>query len=55
MRARPLAVDGRSPGDDAVVESSVIILADAIFLEEFAGEAEVDGAGCVEFFEVFGG
>ena len=43
------------PGDDAVVESSVIILADTIFFEEFAGEAEVDGAGCVEALEVFCG
>jgi hypothetical protein len=29
-------------------------LADAVFFEEFAGEAEVDGAGCVEVFEIFG-
>ena len=41
------------PGNDLVVEAAVVVLADAFFGKEFAGEAEVDGAGLIELFEVF--
>jgi hypothetical protein len=50
-----LAIGGLGPGDDPVVKSSVIVLADTIFFEEFAREAEVDSAGGVEALEVFCG
>jgi hypothetical protein len=47
-----LTIGDLGPGDDPVVESTIVILADALFAEKFSGEAKVDGAGCVEALQV---
>lgn len=43
------------PGNNTIVKAAKIVLAYACFAEEFAGKAQVDGAGFVQLLEVFGG